>query len=56
MALGVRPDEVLAGFISVGAIAKAPPPAKPVSRKLVWSTWSATLASGAPLPESLAQT
>ncbi|HEX6704870.1 MAG TPA: nitroreductase [Albitalea sp.] len=38
-ALGVRSDEVLAGFISIGAIAKVPPPAKPVSRELVWELW-----------------
>ncbi len=41
-ALGVLPIEVLAGFISIGTIAKAPPLAKPVSRDLVWSCWSST--------------
>jgi nitroreductase len=39
-ALGVQAEEVLAGFVSIGAIAKAPPPAKPVGRELVWSSWS----------------
>lgn len=43
-ALHVQPDEVLAGFISVGTIAKAPPPAKPISRQLVWSCWGVPVA------------
>jgi nitroreductase len=38
-ALDVRPHEVLAGFISIGTIAKSPPIARVVSRELVWSIW-----------------
>lgn len=48
-ALGLHTQEVLAGFISIGAIAKVPPPAKPVSRELVWSDWSGSLAAASPL-------
>ena len=38
-ALGVGADEVLAGFISIGTIAKAPPRARQVDRDLVSSCW-----------------
>jgi nitroreductase len=38
-ALGVRADEVLAGFLSIGVIARVPPPAKPVAREVVLSSW-----------------
>jgi nitroreductase len=40
-ALGVAAEEVLAGFISIGTIAKAPPPAARPPRELVWSSWDA---------------
>lgn len=50
-ALGVRSDEVLAGFISIGSIAKVPPPAKPVKRELVWSCWPGRIVA-APLSET----
>jgi nitroreductase len=39
-ALGVRGHETLAGFISIGAIAKVPPPAVRPSRNVVLSTWA----------------
>jgi nitroreductase len=39
LALGVQRDEVLAGFISIGTIAKAPPPAARPPRDRVWSSW-----------------
>ena len=38
-ALGLAPLETLAGFVSVGTVAKAPPPAARPSRERVWSTW-----------------
>ena len=38
-ALGVVGDEQLAGFISIGTIAKAPPPAHRPSSQTVWSCW-----------------
>jgi nitroreductase len=38
-ALGVAAGEALAGFISIGSIAKAPPPAARPPRDLVWSSW-----------------
>ena len=44
-ALGVGADEVLAGFISIGTIAKAPPMARPVDRSLVSSCWSGVVAA-----------
>lgn len=39
-ALGVQSDETLAGFISIGTIAKAPPPAARPPRDRVWSSWA----------------
>jgi nitroreductase len=39
-ALGLQSDESLAGFISIGTIAKAPPPAARPPRERVWSSWS----------------
>lgn len=41
-ALNVGPDEVLAGFISIGSIAKAPPAAARPARERVWSCWLPT--------------
>jgi len=41
-ALGLQADEVLAGFISIGTIAKAPAPAARPPRDRVWSSWVAT--------------
>lgn len=41
-ALNVGADEVLAGFISIGSIAKAPPVAARPARERVWSSWSPT--------------
>lgn len=38
-ALGVQAHETLAGFISIGAIAKAPPPSEPIERTRVLSSW-----------------
>jgi nitroreductase len=37
--LGLEQHEVLAGFISIGAVAKAPPAASPRSRSAVLITW-----------------
>lgn len=37
--LGVKPDEFLAGFISVGSVAEAPPPKAHVLAGEVWSCW-----------------
>jgi nitroreductase len=39
-ALGLESHETLAGFISIGAIAKAPPPAKRPGRERVLSQWA----------------
>ena len=39
-ALGVQQDETLAGFISIGTIAKAPPAATRPPRERVWSSWA----------------
>lgn len=39
-ALGLETHETLAGFVSIGAIAKAPPPAKHPGRERVLSAWS----------------
>ena len=38
-ALGVESHETLAGFVSIGAIATAPPPAVRPARNVVLSTW-----------------
>ena len=38
-ALGLRRDEMLAGFLSIGTIAKAPSAAARPSREQVWSRW-----------------
>ena len=37
--LGVCADELLAGFISIGTITKAPAAAQLVNRSRVWTTW-----------------
>jgi nitroreductase len=39
-ALGLQPLESLAGFVSVGHMGEAPPPAKNVSPSDVWKRWS----------------
>jgi nitroreductase len=39
-AFGICPEEVLAGFISIGTIVKTPSPATRPARERVWSTWS----------------
>jgi nitroreductase len=39
-AMGLTLTEVLAGFISIGAVAKSPPPAARPSRDLVLSQWT----------------
>lgn len=46
-ALGVAAEEILAGFISIGSIAKAPPAASRPPRDRVWSSWAATILSPA---------
>lgn len=38
--LGVRVDEYLAGFISLGRVAEAPPRRRAVPTRVVWSRWS----------------
>jgi nitroreductase len=38
-ALGIAPEETLAGFISIGTIVSPPPPAAPTQRNLVRSNW-----------------
>ena len=43
-ALGVQPEEALAGFISIGSIARAPPAAARPPRERVWSSWTAARA------------
>jgi nitroreductase len=48
-AIGVKPEEFLAGFISLGTIAKAPPPAPRPPRERVWSSWTPVLLGTAPL-------
>ena len=40
-ALGLQPNESLAGFVSVGHIGEAPPPATRASPSEVWTRWSA---------------
>jgi len=40
-ALGLQPRESLAGFVSVGHIGEAPPPASRASPSEVWTRWSA---------------
>jgi nitroreductase len=37
--LGVRPDEFLAGFISLGSVVEAPPPRRHPLPAQVWSSW-----------------
>jgi nitroreductase len=41
--IGVKADEFLAGFISIGTIAKAPPAALRPPRERVWSSWQPAL-------------
>jgi nitroreductase len=48
VAIGVKADEFLAGFISIGTIAKAPSSALRPPRERVWSLW-------APVPLSTTQ-
>jgi nitroreductase len=38
--LGVQANEALAGFVSIGTVLQAPPPAKPVAVDEVWSEWA----------------
>ncbi|HZT56376.1 MAG TPA: nitroreductase [Burkholderiaceae bacterium] len=38
--LGVLAEEFLAGFVSIGRIAQAPPERQPVASSLVWSSWA----------------
>lgn len=38
--LGVQANEALAGFVSIGSVLRAPPPAQPVSPEEVWSEWT----------------
>jgi nitroreductase len=42
-AIGVEADEFLAGFISIGTISRAPPPAPKPPRERVWSSWQPAL-------------
>lgn len=37
--LGIGPDESLAGFVSIGTVREAPPPARQVPSPSVWSRW-----------------
>ena len=39
-ALGVKDDEQLVGFVSIGTIANAPPEAQRPLAQTVWSCWS----------------
>lgn len=41
-ALGVKDDEQLAGFVSIGTVAKAPPEAHRPLAQTVWSCWPGT--------------
>ncbi|WP_064736110.1 nitroreductase family protein [Azohydromonas australica] len=52
--LRVQPHESLAGFISIGSIAQAAPPARPVLPAQVWSCWIPELppSSAAPAQEN----
>lgn len=51
--LRIQPQEFLAGFISIGRIAQAPPAARPVLPAQVWSCWMPGLSpSATPQPES----
>ena len=47
-ALDVAGDEILAGFVSIGTIAKAPAAATRPSRDRVWSRWESPSSQGAP--------
>jgi nitroreductase len=42
-ALGLQTHETLAGFISIGAVTKAPPPVERVERDRVFSSWQAAV-------------
>jgi nitroreductase len=56
--LDILPDEVLAGFLSIGTIGKAPPAATRPPRERVWSCWNppqqAVSSACAPLDEGIA--
>ncbi|WP_234262969.1 nitroreductase family protein [Hydrogenophaga sp. NFH-34] len=43
--LGLRHHEYLAGFVSLGTVREAPPPARPASPRSVWSCWSPATAA-----------
>ncbi len=44
--LGIGPNESLAGFVSIGTIAQAPPAAKPPPSPAVWSCWMPSVRVG----------
>jgi nitroreductase len=46
--LGLRGDEQLAGFVSIGRVAEAPPPARGTVSAQVWSCWMPDAALPAP--------
>ena len=41
-ALGVKDEEQLVGFVSIGTVAKAPPEAHRPLARTVWSCWPGT--------------
>jgi hypothetical protein len=47
-ALGIRLHETLAGFVSIGAVAKVPPPAERPPRSAVLSAWGTDVRSTSP--------
>ncbi|MFM9925066.1 nitroreductase family protein [Variovorax sp. H27-G14] len=50
--LGIKADEFLAGFVSLGSVAEAPPPRNHALPGQVWSAWTAPVHSQAPSPPS----
>jgi len=44
--LGVRPDEFLAGFVSLGSVVEAPPPRRHPLPAQVWSSWMPATGAG----------
>jgi len=50
--LGLGADEVLAGFISIGTVREAPPPARPPASGTVWSCWTPPLEAQRPMADA----
>lgn len=52
--LGLGAEEWLAGFVSIGTIREAPPPARQSPSAVVWSCWMASMAPKGVAPAGLA--